>query len=67
MAQAVNSSKTKVEIILDVSHLNLAPCMAIMFLIHALHLPKVTIGTNNKGEFKQIIIHSDDILGARML
>jgi hypothetical protein len=46
MAQAMNSMKSKVEIIFDVSHLNLAPRMAIMFPIHSLQLPIVTIMTN---------------------
>jgi hypothetical protein len=53
MAQAVNSLKSKVEIILDVSCLDLTLCMAIMFLVHALLLSIVTVGTTNKGEFKQ--------------
>jgi hypothetical protein len=34
VAQPVCLSKSKVEIVLDVSHLNLAPHMAIMFLLH---------------------------------
>jgi hypothetical protein len=55
MAQAHNSSKSKVEIILNISHLNLVPRMAIMFHVHSLHVLKVTIYTNNKGEFKQNI------------
>jgi hypothetical protein len=55
MAQVVHSSKSKVEIILDVSLLNLMPCMTIMFLVHSFHLPKVTVKTNNRGEFKQNI------------
>ncbi len=46
--------------------------MAIMFFIHALHLPKVTVGTNNKGEFKQIIIikcgrNAMNILNAKLV
>jgi hypothetical protein len=72
MAQAVNFLESKVEIVLDVSHLNLAPCMAIMFLVHALHLPKVTVRTNNRGKFKQIIIIKFDrnamnILNAKLV
>jgi hypothetical protein len=55
MAQTTHSPKSKVEIILGVSHLNLAPQMAIMFLVHSLHLPRVTIKTHNVGEFKQNI------------
>jgi hypothetical protein len=34
VAQLVRPSKSKVEIVLDVSRLNLAPHMAIMFLLH---------------------------------
>jgi hypothetical protein len=48
MAQAMSSPKSKVEIILDVSH-DLTPRMAIIFLVHSLHLPKVIVGTNNGG------------------
>jgi hypothetical protein len=55
MVQVSSSSKVQVEVILDVIHLNLVPRMAIMFLIHSLHLTKVTIGTNKKGQFKQHI------------
>jgi hypothetical protein len=46
MAQTTNSSKVQVEIVIDVSHFNLVPCMAIMFPIHSLHLTKMIIGTN---------------------
>jgi hypothetical protein len=72
MAQVVNSSKSKVEIILDVSHLNLALCMAIMFLVHALHLSRVTIGIASRGEFKQNIIikcgrNAMNILNAKLI
>jgi hypothetical protein len=49
MAQATSFPKNKVEIILDVSRLNLTPRMAIIFPIHSLHLPKVIVGTNNGG------------------
>jgi hypothetical protein len=35
MAQARSFSKIQIEIILDVSHLDLAPSMAIMFLVHS--------------------------------
>jgi hypothetical protein len=55
IAQALHPPKSKVQIIFYVNHLNLAPHMAIMFLIHSLHLPIMTIGTNNMGEFKQDI------------
>jgi hypothetical protein len=56
MAQATNLPKSKVEIIIDISHFNLTTQMATMFPIHSLHLPKVIIDTNNRGEFKQNII-----------
>jgi len=56
MARAPSSLKSKVEIVLDVSCFNLAPCMAIMFHAHSLHLPKVTTRINNGGKFKQNII-----------
>lgn len=55
MAQTHNFSKSKVEIILNISPLNLVPRMAIMFHVHSLHVLKVTIYTNNKREFKQNI------------
>jgi hypothetical protein len=55
MAQTVHPPKSKVEIIFDVNHLNLAPRIAIMFPVHSLHLPKMTIRTNNMGDFKQDI------------
>jgi hypothetical protein len=55
MAQATNSLKVQVEIVLDVSRFNLVPCMAIMFPIHSLHLTKMIIGTNKRGQFKQDI------------
>jgi hypothetical protein len=55
MAQVVRPQKSKVEIIFYVNHLNLAPHMAIMFFVHSLHLPIMTIRTNNMGEFKQDI------------
>jgi hypothetical protein len=55
MAQVAYFLKSKVEIILDVSHFNLAPHMATMFPIHSLHLPKVIVESNNRGEFKQNI------------
>jgi hypothetical protein len=48
MAQATSSPKSKVEIVLDVSHFN-TPCMAIMFFVHSLHFPRVTDKTNNEG------------------
>jgi hypothetical protein len=53
MAQATFFSKNKVEIIIDVNHLNLAPRIAIMFPVHSLHLPRVIVETNNKGEFNK--------------
>jgi hypothetical protein len=53
MTQTPSSSKSKVEISFDVSHLNLAPHMAIMFLVHSLHLAKLIVKINNRGEFKQ--------------
>jgi hypothetical protein len=46
MSQATSFAKSKVEIIFYISHLNLAPCIAIMFPFCSLHLPKVTIETN---------------------
>jgi hypothetical protein len=46
MSQATSSTKSKIEILFDVSHLNLAPCIAIMFPFYSLHLPRVTIETN---------------------
>jgi hypothetical protein len=56
MAQALNSLKSIIEIGLDVSCLNLAPCMAIIiFFIHSLHLPKMIVNIDNEGEFKQNI------------
>jgi hypothetical protein len=49
MAQATRSPKSNVEIIFYVSHFNFAPCMAIMFLVHYLHLPGMIVRTENKG------------------
>jgi hypothetical protein len=49
MARVVSFMKNKVEIVFDVSHLNLAPHMAIMFPIHYLQLPIVTIMINKGG------------------
>ncbi len=55
ITEATSSLKIQVEIILDVSHLNLVLGMAIMFLVHSLHLTKVTVETNKRGQFKQHI------------
>jgi hypothetical protein len=55
MAQTPSCLKNKVEIVFDVSCVNLAPHLAIMFLVHSLHLTKMTVKTNNEGEFKQNI------------
>ncbi len=55
MAQTLSSLKSKVEIVIDVSCFNGTLCMAIMFHVHSLHLPKVTARTNNKGGLKQNI------------
>jgi hypothetical protein len=52
---ALEPLPSKVEIVIDVSCLNLAPHMAITFLVHSLHLIIMTIETNNRGEFKQNI------------
>jgi hypothetical protein len=54
MTQTPCFLKSKVEIILDVSHLNLTPCMVIMLLIHSLHLVRLIVeilttnGSSNK-------------------
>jgi hypothetical protein len=70
MAQALSSLKITVKISLDVSHLNLAPCTAIIiFLIHSLHLPRKI---DNKGEFKQNITfkcgqNAMNILNAKLI
>jgi hypothetical protein len=55
MAQVTNFLKVQVEIVLAFSRFNLVPCMAIMFPIHSLHLTKVIIKTNKRGQFKQYI------------
>jgi len=49
IAQATSSPKSKVEIVLDVSRLNLTPWMTIMFSVHSLHFLKVIDGTNDRG------------------
>jgi hypothetical protein len=72
MAQVASFPKSKVEIIIDVSHFNLAPHMATMFPIHSLHLPKVIVKTNNRGEFKQNITikcscNATNILNAKLI
>jgi hypothetical protein len=51
---------------------NLAPRMAIMFHVHSLHLPRMTIGPNNMGEFKQDITtnstqNATNILNAKVI
>jgi hypothetical protein len=51
MAKATSSLKIEVE----VSCFNFVPCMAIMFLVHFLHLTTVTVESNKRGEFKQNI------------
>jgi hypothetical protein len=55
MAQTTSSLKVQVEIIFDVNHFNLVQHMAIMFPIHSLHLIRMTVKTNKRGEFKQNI------------
>ncbi len=55
MAQTMRSPKSKFQTIFYVNHLNLAPHMAIMFRVHSLHLTKMNIWINNRGEFKQDI------------
>ncbi len=57
IAQGACFWKIQVEIVLDVNHLNLVPCMAIMFPIHSLHLTKMTIETNKGGGRVQIKHH----------
>ncbi len=52
MVQAARLLKSKVEIIFHVNHFNLAPHMAIMFPIHSLHLPRMIVETNNRGQLK---------------
>jgi hypothetical protein len=54
MAQTPSPLKIKVEIVLDVSCINLAPRMAIMLLVHSLHLVRQIVGVD-KEEFKQNI------------
>jgi hypothetical protein len=50
MAQVVRFSKIQIEIVLDVNHdLDPIPHMAIMFLVHSLHLTKVTVQINKEG------------------
>jgi hypothetical protein len=53
MARVTSSLKVQVEIIFYVNRFNLVPCMAIMFPVHSLHLTRVTIRTNNRGQLKQ--------------
>jgi len=48
MTQAMSSLKFQVEIVLDVSHFNPVPHMAIMFPIHSLDLTRMIIGTNKR-------------------
>jgi hypothetical protein len=55
MAQATSSLKVQVEIIFDVSHFNLVQHMAIMFPICSLHLIRIIVETNKRGEYKQNI------------
>jgi hypothetical protein len=56
MDQAAHFLKSMVEITFYVSHFNLAPCMAIMFLVHSLHLPLEWLSRLTRGgEFKQNI------------
>jgi hypothetical protein len=52
MAQVVRLLKSRLKSFFMLIIFNLAPHMAIMFLVHSLHLPKVTVETNNRGEFK---------------
>jgi hypothetical protein len=54
MAQTLSPLKSKVEIVLDVSCINLAPRMAIMLHVHSLHLVRLIVEIN-KEEFKQNI------------
>jgi hypothetical protein len=54
MAQTPSTLKSKVEIVLDVSCINLAPRMAIMLLVCSLHLVRLIVGID-KEEFKQNI------------
>jgi len=49
MTQTPSSLKNKVEIVLDVSHFNFAPHMAIMLPIHSLHLAKLIVKIDNGG------------------
>jgi hypothetical protein len=55
MTQTPSSLKNKVEIVLEISCFNFAPRMAIMLLIHSLHLAKLIVKIDNKGGFKQNI------------
>ncbi len=55
MAQASSCLKSKFEIVFDVSCVDLASHLAIMFLVHSLHPPKMTVETKNGGEFKKKI------------
>jgi len=55
MAQTLSLLKSKVEIVLDVSCINLAPHMSIMLHVHSLHLVRLIVGID-KEEFKQNII-----------
>jgi hypothetical protein len=54
MAQTLSPLKSKVEIILDVSCINLVPHVAIMLPVHSLHLVRLIVGID-KEEFKQNI------------
>jgi len=54
MAQTPSTLKSKVEIVLDVSCINLAPHVAIMLIVHSLHLIKLIVGID-KEELKQNI------------
>jgi len=55
MAQTTSSLKVHVEIIFDVTHFNLVQHMAIMFPIHSLHLIRMNVETNKRGEYKKNI------------
>jgi hypothetical protein len=55
MTQKPCLTESKVEIILDIGHLDLAPRIIIMLSIHPLHLTKMAIWIINRWEFKKDI------------
>ncbi len=51
MSQTLCLPKSKVEIILNICYLNLAPSMVIILCVHSLHLTKMVIRLSIRGKF----------------